>query len=635
LQYIGEQKEIIAFIATAEELDLDREYFRYAGEAPATLSTESADGFIQLGTDGLELSVRIHVDAQDSIYLAFQSSGSLGKKNSGSSDVVVAKYNRSGDQIFLSQFGSAGADVPWSLVTDDLGSLYIAGYTTGALVDDEDYIGSQGWLAKLDSEGRLLWIRNIEVPPESRGNVGVGADLALGPNETIYVCGVINVPTDQGRFPLVQVDSVLAIFTSDGEQMITNQIGSPGRADFDDTYTFGIDRTGNAYRAGFYTRPFPEERVDDVPVFGRYDIYLTQTSPEGTAGWTRYFGTDDFEWATSVATDLNNNIYVGGWTLGSFDNTTPNLGSYDGWISKFDQDGNQKWIVQFGTDGEDAVTALVTDAVGAIYATGYTAKSLTSEPNKGQSDLWVMKFDSDGNEIFRTQYGTSGDDRALDLAVTQERVYVSGVTDGSLERVNRGSYDAFLAAFSTSDGALVTLRNDQTGDQPQNYYLNGTEDADFLTGQPANNVYYGYGGDDTIFATGKRNLIYGGQGSDWMVLTPDTIDGIVIPTLIDTVLGNRDRVFSFEIENDYILYPFLGTNDVTYIGRYGSFSQKILERELGGDFAPYSAALLLTDASAYIILNDSSEGFQAEYDGVIEIAGFAGDPLGISIVSSL
>ena len=44
----------------------------------------------------------------------------------------------------------------------------------------------------------------------------------------------------------------------------------------------------------------------------------------------------------------------------------------------------------------------------------------------------MRKYDNNGNEVWTTQFGTSGDDIALGISVDRTDVYVIGYTDGTL-----------------------------------------------------------------------------------------------------------------------------------------------------------------------------------------------------------
>jgi hypothetical protein len=82
-------------------------------------------------------------------------------------------------------------------------------------------------------------------------------------------------------------------------------------------------------------------------------------------------------------------VYVVGNAGGSLGG--PNLGGYDGFVAKFDVDGNQHWIHQFGTTSVDEVRYVSTDGLGNIYVAGTTSGDLGGTILGGW-DGFLVKF---------------------------------------------------------------------------------------------------------------------------------------------------------------------------------------------------------------------------------------------------
>jgi len=80
----------------------------------------------------------------------------------------------------------------------------------------------------------------------------------------------------------------------------------------------------------------------------------------------------------SIAIDKDSNFIVAGTFQGTLNfNTkgqnelTSNLGSNDVFVAKYDKNGNYKWAKSVGTSGIDEVTAVKVDNLGNVYFTGY------------------------------------------------------------------------------------------------------------------------------------------------------------------------------------------------------------------------------------------------------------------------
>src|SRR5262245_52429037 len=89
--------------------------------------------------------------------------------------------------------------------------------------------------------------------------------------------------------------------------------------------------------------------------------------------------------------------------------------------------GSLNWIDQFGTADADEAWGVAVDGAGSVYVAGTTAGVLPGQNSAGGVDAFVRKYDSAHNEAWTRQFGTSGNDRAFDVAVDAiGNVYVAG-----------------------------------------------------------------------------------------------------------------------------------------------------------------------------------------------------------------
>ena len=108
----------------------------------------------------------------------------------------------------------------------------------------------------------------------------------------------------------------------------------------------------------------------------------------------RQTGTSAFEWGYGVAVDSSGNAYVTGYTEGALTGT--NAGWRDIFLTKYDSSGTQQWMRQTGTSAGDEGMGVAVDSSGNAYVTGMTYGALTGT-NAGDSDIFLMKYDTDGN----------------------------------------------------------------------------------------------------------------------------------------------------------------------------------------------------------------------------------------------
>ncbi len=434
--------ELIGSISNVVGLSLDDNYFQFkngSAEQPNFSSIE------QFGTAGIDLPFTIanSNDRSNALLVAGYTSGNLGRRDRGAQDGFVTRYNNQGREQWTRQIGTRSIDNSYGVDSDTAGNVYLLSRTNGRLAGPNAGIGNDVVLSKYNRRGRQLWqvqfgdftLDNPFVDPrvDSSGDVVIagytGGDLG-GPN-----AGTGTIPGS---------DSWIAKYDSNGNQLWIEQFGTSAG---DETFGLDVDSEDNIYTTGWTTGDLGGSNS------GIYDIWLAKYDTNGEQQWIEQFGTNTFDWSWDVATDLNDDIYITGWTLGSLEGT--NAGSYDIWVAKYDTNGNRLWLQQFGTGGDDAALGIDVDDEGNYYLTGYTDGDLTGEGNAGSYDAWVAKYDSDGHQQWLQQFGTSELENAYEVSVSGDDVFVTGVTEGSLGSTNTGSYDAWIGRFSATDGTLL------------------------------------------------------------------------------------------------------------------------------------------------------------------------------------
>ena len=169
--------------------------------------------------------------------------------------------------------------------------------------------------------------------------------------------------------------------------------------------------------------------------------------------WARRFGTNLDEEAFGVATGLGG-VYVGGYTFGSMVTGQANAGNKDAVVIKYSPAGSALWIRQFGTAQSDAIQAVAADSTG-VYVAGITSGALAGS-SAGSEDVFVRKYDPNGNELWTRQFGTSSDDEGLGIASDGTAVYVVGKTQGALAAGSSPGGDAFVRKYDTNGNEVWT-----------------------------------------------------------------------------------------------------------------------------------------------------------------------------------
>ncbi len=256
-------------------------------------------------------------------------------------------------------------------------------------------------------------------------------------------------------------DNIVLTTLEKVELKLTNQFGTAG---VDRARATAVDATG-VYVAGEVEGTLPGETSS-----GGIDAFVRKYDLDGNVLWTDQFGTAGVDVAYGISTTPSLTgevfIYVVGATGGTFPGET-SAGADDFFIRKYDSDGNLLATEQDGTSGTDILCGIAsTPGLTDLYVVGSVGDILPGESSAGGDDVVLRKYDSDLNEVFSDQFGSSGNDIACGISTSpglfgEVSIFVAGVAGDALpDERSFGGDDAFLKKY---DSNLTALGTDQFG----------------------------------------------------------------------------------------------------------------------------------------------------------------------------
>jgi hypothetical protein len=153
---------------------------------------------------------------------------------------------------------------------------------------------------------------------------------------------------------------------------------------------------------------------------GNADALLAKVDTEGNLAWAKFFGGTGWEYAYSVQ-----QTGEGGYTLVGY-TTSNGVGQKDVLLVKTDPEGNEIWTKTFGGPGIDVGKSVLQTKEGDFILVGYTESF-----RLGESDVYLLKTDPDGNEIWTKTFGGSEPDRGHAIDLTSDGGYIITGASGS------------------------------------------------------------------------------------------------------------------------------------------------------------------------------------------------------------
>jgi len=295
----------------------------------------------------------------DYVYITGNTFGSLsdgkfdGEDCPGNGDIFLTKYKSDGTKLWTKVLGTAdGYEAAYNITVDSSGYVYIVGATNGSFGTGGHQGGLDGFLAKLDSNGNLLWKKQIGTSKDEEC-WGVGTDSS----GNIYVT-VISSST-QG------LGGLLIKYNSEGGKVWEETFGKEGPLDLT------VDSSGNIYVTGCWLDV-------DLPAL---KIFLAKygTSEEGKISHNKHPGAVGFGVAAGTS-----EVYVTGGISPSDKRMIIFFGKDACLVlAKYSLSGEERWTQELksGSCGFD----IAVDS-SYIYITGFTT---TTGSNR---DIFLMKL---------------------------------------------------------------------------------------------------------------------------------------------------------------------------------------------------------------------------------------------------
>ncbi|KUK45084.1 MAG: hypothetical protein WCY97_01345 [Methanothrix sp.] len=162
---------------------------------------------------------------------------------------------------------------------------------------------------------------------------------------------------------------------------------------------------------------------------GDGDAWLIKTDSEGNEEWNKTFGGPVYDNGQSVQETSDDGYVLVG--------RTESYGAgCDLWLIKTDSEGNEKWSKTFGGPGFDGGWSVQETKDGDYIITGETESY-----GAGNFDLWLIKTDSSGNEIWNKTFGGPLVDWGNMVHETRDGGYI---ISGETESYGAGGLDIWL-----------------------------------------------------------------------------------------------------------------------------------------------------------------------------------------------
>ena len=391
------------------------------------------------------------------------------------------------------QAGSASSfdDEAIRTKVDGSRNIYIAGHTYGELAG-QTKAGTNAtrdfFVAKYNADGALSWLNQF-----GSSNDEALFDMTIDKDCDLYVTGYIKVGNNRDII-VYKLDG-----SNSGAVLWSDQRGGSDNRYLDIGHAIETDSSGYVY---VVAQVHPT--IDGLASYGNYDAAIIKYDSSGNHQWTRRYGSERTEYGRHLVIDASDNLFMSGQVV--YDGTTGNFivpaavgtNASSFFLARLNTDGDVIWVERAGSLGQDQDSQLKVDNAGNLIAVGQTFRSFdnnTSYSPAPNSDYYLIKYNSNGNKLWSTQYGSAGHQWGYGLAIdSSDNIYLTASTDESVDSQTYSGGDDIILAKYSDNGTKQWLKMLGTAqdeipyslvvDSSDNIHMIGATDGTLVSGSP-------------------------------------------------------------------------------------------------------------------------------------------------------
>lgn len=335
-------------------------------------------------------------------------------KGAGAYDFWLVKLNSEGTVEWDKTFGGAGYELAWMVKQTSDNGFIVAGWTTSygsgeydLFMIKTDYLGNEEWRKIY---GGTSW--------------DLAMDIQQTPDGGYIMAGESWVYSNNNW----NADGWAVKTNSAGEIMWQKKFGGNHRDIF-----FAVEPTSD----GGYV--FSGFTMSLGSVYGSRDNWLVKLDENGNELWNKtYDGNNGEDWARDVKEAPD-----GGFVIAcASKNSTQD--KFDFCIIKTDKNGNEIWKNLYGGEYSTWGRSIYNTSDGGYIASGQI--TVSSDINS-ETDLWLLKINSNGEEEWSERYGESPG--------SEDAIYMVPCSDGYIIAGTRIFSDSRADFIVTKTKALI------------------------------------------------------------------------------------------------------------------------------------------------------------------------------------
>lgn len=317
--------------------------------------------------------------------------------NAPSSPDVVPLYGvgtNPNDLTFERVFGREDGGHLGNILQFNDNGYILAGSTPNPNEDVDDV-----WMIETDEYGSTL---RSTIYEDEDYNITI-AEILYTPDGNYLLFGSIAEQNEDPDYLLMKISS------SSFEVIWEKTISGGNRSDYARSM---VQTTDGGYLLVGYTENFSDN--------ANQDVYIIKVDDSGNELWFKVIGNSGGDLALKVINTTDSGFAIAGTT------NSKGVGGFDAWLIKLDNDGNTLWDKTYGYELNDSANDIAELPSGGYALAGYS----TAQPDgAGSKDMFLFTTDASGNKLWEKFYGEKYQDEASNVLVGDDGIIFTGIIE--------------------------------------------------------------------------------------------------------------------------------------------------------------------------------------------------------------
>ncbi|WP_336685792.1 T9SS type A sorting domain-containing protein [Chryseobacterium bernardetii] len=179
-----------------------------------------------------------------------------------------------------------------------------------------------------------------------------------------------------------------------------------------------------------------------------YDFHLVKLNQQGEEVWEKYFSGNNHDYLSSTVSTQEGGFLISGTSFSGkgLDKKEESKGGSDIWLIRINEFGDELWQKTLGTSSDEETRAVIQSTDLGFFVAGNVQNS---SKGYGSKDVWITRLDKDGKELSQLTLGGKGLDEVEKMIPTRDGgallgIYSRSSVSGSKKTENFGEGDYWI-----------------------------------------------------------------------------------------------------------------------------------------------------------------------------------------------